>query len=181
MTTSEALSLLADRQAIGDTLYRYASCLDAFDSVGLRGIFTDDASFSSVPALGPNAAKAPADRTPAAALTGADDIVEFIAGMTKSVLWQHHQLTVYEVAIDGHRAKALTYLISHKTFVTSPDEVTVVVARYRDTLRREEGTWLIAEKVMDVGWMEKRTASQSAMIGVYAERSDGALAREEDK
>ena len=38
--------------------------------------------------------------------------------------------------------------------------VTLIVARYRDKLRRVGGTWKITEKIMEPGWMEQRRLPQ---------------------
>ncbi len=42
-----------------------------------------------------------------------------------------------------------------------PDTVIVIVARYRDVLRRGGGTWKIADKRMEIGWIEQRHAPQA--------------------
>ena len=69
---------------------------------------------------------------------------------------------MYHVDIDGDEASALTYHTSHQTDDADPDTVIVIVARYRDVLRRQDGEWKIADKLMEIGWIEQRHASQAA-------------------
>jgi hypothetical protein len=45
--------------------------------------------------------------------------------------------------------------------VDDPDTVIVIVARYKDSLRREAGTWKIVDKYMEIGWLEERHYSQA--------------------
>ena len=139
---------LVDRQQIADTLYRYASSIDYKDYPTLRSLFVDDAvgKYGDAPAI-----------------EGADEIVKWIDEATKDRAWQHHKLTVYHVDIDGDEARALTYHTSHQTTVDDPDTVIVIVARYRDVLRREGGTWKIADKRMEIGWIEQRHAPQAGL------------------
>jgi 3-phenylpropionate/cinnamic acid dioxygenase small subunit len=137
---------LLDRQQITDVLYRYASTIDYKDYAAMRSLFTDDA----VGKYGD-----------ADAIHGADNIIAWIDSATQDRAWQHHKLTVYHVDIDGDDAKTLTYHTSHQTTVSDPDTVIVIVARYKDALRREGGTWKIYDKFMEVGWVEERHHSQA--------------------
>jgi ketosteroid isomerase-like protein len=137
-----AVQELLDRQRIQDTLYRYASTIDDKDFPRLRPLFVDDA----VGRYG--------DGDP---IHGADAIVAWIVDMTRDCTWQHHKLTVYHVDIDGDEARALTYHTSHQTTAADPDTVTVIVARYRDVLRRVGDGWKIADKVFEIGWVEQRS------------------------
>jgi hypothetical protein len=63
---------------------------------------------------------------------------------------------VYHIDIDGDEAHTLTYHTSHQIKTATPDRVTVIVARYRDVLRRESGTWKIANKLMEIGFIDER-------------------------
>ena len=137
---------LADRQQIADVLYRYASTIDYKDYATMRTLFTDDA----VGKYG--------DADP---IHGADNIIAWIDSATQDRAWQHHKLTVYHIDIDGDQAKTLTYHTSHQTTVDDPDTVIVIVARYKDSLRRDNGTWRIFDKYMEVGWVEERHFSQA--------------------
>lgn len=144
-----AVQELLDRQRIQDTLYRYASTIDVKDFPRLRELFVDDAvgQYGDAPPI-----------------HGADAIVAWIDSMTADSTWQHHKLTVYHVDIDGDEATALTYHTSHQTTVADPDVVTVIVARYRDVLRRVGDGWKIAEKVFEIGWAEQRSRPAAAEL-----------------
>jgi 3-phenylpropionate/cinnamic acid dioxygenase small subunit len=138
---------LVDRQQITDVLYRYASTIDYKDYPAMRALFTDDAVGQYGASTEP--------------IHGGDNIIAWIDSMTLDRAWQHHKLTVYHVDIDGDTANTLTYHTSHQTTVDDPDTVIVIVARYKDKLRRENGTWKIYDKFMEVGWTEQRHASQA--------------------
>jgi 3-phenylpropionate/cinnamic acid dioxygenase small subunit len=141
-----AVQDLVDRQQIADTLYRYASSIDYKDYPTLRSLFVDDAvgKYGDAPAI-----------------EGADQIVKWIDEATQDRAWQHHKLTVYHIDLDGDEAKTLTYHTSHQTTTDDPDTVIVIVARYKDVLRREGGMWKIADKLMEIGWIEQRHTSQA--------------------
>jgi ketosteroid isomerase-like protein len=146
--TPAELRQLIDRQQISDVLYRYASSVDRKDFATLRSLFTDDAR---------------GIYTDVADLTGADEIVKWIDGMTVGRSWQHHKLTVYHIDFTGpDDASTLTYHTSHQTDVGDDSSVTLIVARYHDKLRRVGGTWKITEKIMESGWMEQRRRAEPA-------------------
>lgn len=146
MDLERAVQDLVDRQQIADTLYRYASSIDYKDYPVLRSLFVDDAvgKYGDAPAI-----------------EGADQIVKWIDEATQDRAWQHHKLTVYHIDLDGDEARTLTYHTSHQTTTDDPDTVIVIVARYKDVLRRESGTWKIADKLMEIGWVERRHVSQA--------------------
>ena len=57
--------------------------------------------------------------------------------------------------VSDTEATALTYHTSHQTKTATPNRCTKIVARYHDTLRKVDGTWKIADKVMEIGWIEE--------------------------
>lgn len=172
--SAAAVQYLIDRHAIEDTLYKYASTIDMKDYAGLRDVFIDDvvAQYADAPEI-----------------HGADRLVSWIAEMGQVQGFQHHLINVYEVHIDGDEARTYTYHTSHQIDPSAPDTVMVIVGRYRDVLRRvggrddgtvggrDDGTvggrWLIADKRMEVGWIERREHSQA---DVFAEESEHNLA-----
>ena len=143
MTASAAsdTSRRADREAIEETLYRYASTIDAGELEHLRALLTDDA----------RARYGARDW-----LEGADAVVEFIRDKGADIGWQHHLLSIYHVDIDGDVATALTYHTSYQIMRDRPEEAAMIVARYHDRLVRRDGRWLIREKQMEIGWRETR-------------------------
>ena len=134
----------SDREQIEETLYRYASSIDAGDHERLRTLLADDAR-----------AKYGARDW----LEGADAVVAFIRDKGADVGWQHHLLSVYHVDVEGDEAAALTYHTSYQIARDRPDEAAVIVARYHDRLMRVDGRWLIREKRMEIGWRETRAGT----------------------
>jgi ketosteroid isomerase-like protein len=156
------LQKLLDRQDIEETLYRYASAIDQKDYTTLRTTFADDAV---------------AQYAGAPEIHGGDTIVKWIGEMSVDQAFQHHMINVFHVDIDGDEARTFTYHTSHQTRTSRPDAVLLIVGRYRDVLRREDGTWRIVEKRMEVGWMEERQYSQAAAAEREANDNLAAQAR----
>jgi len=140
-TTDAAAKELADRLAITDTLYRYASTIDAFDFVGTRAVLHDDlwAQYGN-----------------ADPVVGGQAVADWIAGFCETCAWQHHLLSVYHVDIDGDHAKALVYHTSYQGFQPDPELAHVLVARYHDELTRTPEGWKISRLVMEILWGERR-------------------------
>ncbi len=143
-----ALRQLLERQAVEDVLLRYASAIDTKDFATLRSVLCDDIHAE----YGPDVAD------------GADELVKWIDAATADFAWQHHLLTVYHVDfVSDTEAKALTYHTSHQIRTATPNRRTKIVARYRDTVRKEaDGTWRIADKNMEIGFIEEREIGQPA-------------------
>jgi hypothetical protein len=135
MDRDAQLQAVVDRLRIGDTLCRYASSIDGKDFVTLRAAFTDDAT----------ARYGGRDW-----MTGADEIVAWIAGYAEQQAWQHHHVTVYHVDLDGDTARSLTYHTCHQAPRDDPQRATVMVGQYRDELRREGDVWRISRREMTV-------------------------------
>jgi len=143
MSTNELVQR-TDREQIEETLYRYASTIDAGDLGRLRSLLTDDAR-ARYGARG--------------WIEGADAVVEFIRDKGAGIGWQHHLLSIYHVEVDGEVASALTYHTSYQIARARPDEAAMIVARYHDRLVRVDGVWLIKEKRMEIGWRETRAGT----------------------
>ena len=140
--SAHELRRLLDRQAIVDLLLRYASTIDAKDYTTLRSLFCDDihARYGDVE------------------VNGGDELLAWIDGMTADSTWQHHLLNVYHVDfVSDTEATTLTYHTSHQTTSSAPNTCTKIVARYYDTVRKVDGVWKIADKYMQIGWVEQST------------------------
>lgn len=152
VSTESTLRALQDRAEITDVLYRYASTIDRFDHAGLRSVLADDlwAQYGN-----------------AEPLSGGDAVAAWIGEATAAVVWQHHLLSVYHVELDGDRASALVYHTSHQAFEDSPDCAKLLVGRYHNELRREDGGWRISRLVLEILWGEEKTdaAGYLALIG----------------
>ena len=109
---------------------------------------------------------------------GADTIVNWIQEMCVVQNFQHHLINVYHVDLDldAGEARSLTYHTSHQIRHDTPDTVHLIVGRYRDVLRRQNGEWKIADKRMEVGWREDRTFAQTDAGG--REKAENLAAQE---
>jgi SnoaL-like domain len=139
--TTDPVTALADRIAITDTIYRYASCIDVKDLDGIRAVLADDlwAQYGN-----------------SEPMTGGDTVVKWIGESIGDCLWQHHFLNVYHVDLDGDRAKVLVYHTSHQVFASDPDTVNVLVARYHNEVVRAGDGWKISRLVFEILWGERR-------------------------
>ena len=134
-----ALRQMLERQAIEEVLLRYASTIDYKDYATLRTLFCDDirGQYGDV------------------VVEGGDALLQWIDDMTVDKSWQHHLLSVYHIdLISDTEAEALTYHTSHQIAHDAPDRCTRIIARYRDKLRKVDGSWKIADKVMEIGWTD---------------------------
>jgi hypothetical protein len=152
VSAESTLRALQDRAEITDVLYRYASTIDRFDHAGLRSVLADDlwAQYGN-----------------AEPVSGGDAVAAWIGEATATVVWQHHLLSVYHVELDGDRASALVYHTSHQVFEDSPDTAKLLVGRYHNELRREDGGWRISRLVLEILWGEEKAdgAGYLALIG----------------
>jgi ketosteroid isomerase-like protein len=141
MTTAPAvdpaLRAIQDRLDITDVLYRYASTIDRFDWDGVRSTLADDlvAQYGN-----------------ADPVQGGDAVARWIAEACDGVAWQHHLLSVYHVDADGDHATALVYHTSHQLFDAEPDAPKILVGRYHNELRRQDGGWRISKLLLEILW-----------------------------
>jgi ketosteroid isomerase-like protein len=138
-STEAAIRAIQDRIEITDVLYRYASTIDKFDHEGLRATLADDIT---------------AQYGNAEAVTGGDEVAAWIGEAIRTVIWQHHLLSVYHVDVDGDRATALVYHTSHQVFEDDPRSAKLLVGRYHNELRREPDGWKISRLVLELLWGE---------------------------
>ena len=152
LSTDAAVRALQDRADVTDVLYRYASAIDAFDS-------RRAARRAGRRPLGAVRQRRPGRRRRRGrALDRRGD---------RTVVWQHHLLSVYHVDVDGDDAKALVYHTSHQVFEDDPDTAKLIVGRYSCELRREPGGWRISRLVLEILWAEDKTdpTGYLALIG----------------
>ena len=138
----ETLREQNDRIAITDVINRYGTTIDAGDYEGLASCFSPDA----VVRYGGGRE-----------FRGGEAVAEFVRGMTTGLVAQQHLLGNHEIALDGDRATATTYL--HATQIEGQEAgggVIVTGGVYRDVLVRTDGGWLIAERQMQGLWRERR-------------------------
>jgi hypothetical protein len=138
----KTLQRLVDRLDIQDLLTTYATAIDIRELDTVRACFADDA-------------RARYGQTEEW-LVGGDTVVAWIDDATKDLEWQHHMISLYGVEIDGDRATALAYLLSHQKEAGTTDEIRMMTSRYHNTLSRVDGRWKIQVLDLEVGWYEER-------------------------
>src|SRR3954471_201504 len=134
-TGTPGLQALQDRLDVTDVLHKYSIAIDSFDYAALRSVLAADIH---------------AQYGNGEAVTDADALVAWIESATTDAIWQHHQLTVYEVNVDGDQARTLSYLTSYQVFKAQPDAAVLLVARYHDELRRTPAGWKISRRTMEI-------------------------------
>lgn len=142
---------LAERLAVSDVIYRYASTIDRRDLAGLRATLHDDIE---------------AKYGNGDWIRGGDALLAWIDSATETTVWQHHLLNVYQVDVVGDRADALVYHTSHQVFAHDPETVCVLVARYHNRLARTAGGWQISRLVFELLWGEQRKDATGYLASV---------------
>lgn len=136
--------LLEDEAAIRRLAALYARAVDRNEPELMASLFAADAEIEG----------------PGFVMRGRGElgaIPGMLKGMYNRTLHQVHQQTV---SIDGDHAEAETYCTAnHVTDKgNGAGENLAWAMRYRDTLRREEGRWVFARRVVVIDWTETRPA-----------------------
>ena len=139
--TPDAFHALAERIAVTDVIYRYASTIDRRDLAGLRETLHDDIE---------------AKYGNGDWIRGGDALLAWIDSATEGTVWQHHLLSVYHVEVVGDQANALVYHTSHQVFAHDPETVCVLVARYHNQLTRTSHGWRISRLLFELLWGDQR-------------------------
>jgi hypothetical protein len=142
----------ADRLAVRELIEAYAHCADRRDAKGQMALFTTDTHFVVY-----MNAKDPEARARTALARGAR------SGLCRPepVCCHMHfvgQSTIF--TLHGDRATGEAYCIAHHLTVDG-DKRRLMVAylRYLDTFAKVDGTWLFAERLLYVDWLEERALS----------------------
>ena len=132
-----------DKADIIQVLVRYATSLDAKDWDRLKTCFTDDVRVSYPPDV---------------ELTGPDPTAAFCERALTRYRVTQHLLGSHEIAVDGDKARASTYLTA--THV-SDGEVFVLGGTYRDELVRGPDGWRISRRALSSDWTERRATLEA--------------------
>jgi hypothetical protein len=139
----------ADRLAIRELIEAYARCADRRDAKGQMALFTTDTHF----VVYMNAK----DPKPSQELHSREALAPVFADLNQYDATTHlvGQGTIF--TLNGDRATGETYCIAHHLTVDG-DKRRLMVAylRYLDTFARIDGTWLFAERLLYVDWLEGR-------------------------
>lgn len=134
-TTDERarLARVVDDLEIRRLVTDYASLVDARAWDALRGILDDQvvADYHN-------------GRT---VVTGAQAMVDYIRTNTAHLAWQHHMVSPYGIDVDGDRATAQAYLVSHQMLDGDRSHVLMMAATYDLELVRDQHRWLLSRMV----------------------------------
>jgi hypothetical protein len=142
----------ADRLAIRELVEAYAHCADRRDAKGQMSIFTEGAHF----VVYMNAK----DQTPSIELHSREALAPVFADLNKYDATTHFvgQSTIFTLTAD--RATGEAYCLAHHVTVDGEKRHLMVASlRYLDTLVKMDGTWLFAERLLYVDWVEERALS----------------------
>jgi hypothetical protein len=142
----------ADRLAIRELVEAYAHCADRRDARGQMSLFTTDTHF----VVYMNAK----DPTPTQELHSREALAPVFADLNKYDATTHFvgQSTIYRLT--DNRAIGETYCMAHHVTVDKGTRRLMVASlRYHDTLAKLDGSWLFAERLLYVDWLEERALS----------------------
>jgi hypothetical protein len=142
----------ADRLAIRELVEAYAYCADRRDAKGQMALFMADAHFVVY-----MDAK---DPRPSQELHSREALAPVFANLNQYAATMHFvgQSTIF--ALDADRATGEAYCVAHHlTIGGEKRRLMIAYLRYLDTFAKADGTWLFAERLLYVDWLEERALS----------------------
>jgi SnoaL-like domain len=142
----------ADRLAIRELVEAYAHCADHRDAKGQMALFTSDTHF----VVYMNAK----DPKPSQELRSSEALAPVFADLNKYAATMHFlgQSTILTLTSD--RGTGETYCMPHHLTVDGEKRGLMIAAlRYYDTFVKVDDTWLFAERLLYVDWIEGRVLS----------------------
>ena len=142
----------ADRLAIRELVEAYAHCADRRDAKGQMSLFTPDTHF----VVYMNAK----DPKPSQELHSRQDLAPVFADLNQYAATMHFvgQSTILTLTSDRATGEAYT-LAHHLTVKGTTRSLMIAALRYTDTFVKTDGTWLFAERLLYVDWLEQRALS----------------------
>ena len=142
----------ADRLAVRELIEVYAHCADRRDAKGQMALFTADTHFVVY-----MDAK---DPKPSQELHSREALAPVFDNLNQYAATMHFigQSTIF--SLSGDRATGEAYCIAHHLTVDGEQRrMMVAYLRYLDTFVKIDGTWLFAERLLYVDWLEERSLS----------------------
>ena len=142
----------ADRLAIRELIEAYAHCADRRDAKGQMSLFTENTHF----VVFMNAK----DPKPSQELHSREALAPVFADLNKYDATTHFvgQSTIFTLTAD--RANGEAYCLAHHVKVAGGKRRLMVASlRYLDTFVKVDGTWLFAERLLYVDWLDERALS----------------------
>jgi ketosteroid isomerase-like protein len=146
------LAEAADRLAIRELVEAYAHCADRRDANGQMSLFTPDTHF----VVYMNAK----DPTPSQELHSREALAPVFADLNKYAATMHFvgQSTILTLTAD--RGTGETYCLAHHLTIEGEERQLMIAAlRYYDMFVKVDGSWLFAERLLYVDWIEERALS----------------------
>lgn len=142
----------ADRLAIRELVEAYAHCADRRDAKGQMALFTADTHF----VVFMNAR----DSKPSQELHSREELAPVFADLNQYEATTHFvgQSTISTLTGEGGTGEAYC-LAHHVTVDGSKRRLMVASLRYLDTFVKSDGSWLFAERLLYVDWVDERTLS----------------------
>jgi hypothetical protein len=143
---------VADRLAIRELIEAYAHYADRRDATGQMSLFTPDTHF----VVYMNAK----DPKPSQELHSREALAPVFADLNKYAATMHFvgQSTILSLTSDRGTGEAYC-LAHHLTVDGDKRKLTVAALRYYDTFIKLDGSWLFAERLLCVDWIEERPLS----------------------
>ena len=143
---------VADRLAIRELIEAYARCADRRDATGQMSLFTADTHFVVY-----MDAK---DTKPSQELHSREALAPVFADLNKYAATMHFvgQSTILSLTSDRGTGEACC-LAHHLTVDGDKRKLMVAALRYYDTFVKLDGSWLFAERLLYVDWIEQRPLS----------------------
>src|ERR1700743_850813 len=148
MTTEQRLLQLEDRIAIRQLIDAYTYCADTRDIQGHMALFTLDTNFEVY--------MDEKNPTPTQVITGRENLYPVFNDLHQYFSTMHFngQSTV---RLDGDRATGMTYCRAYHLSVKNETQTLMIAGiRYYDTMVKQDGAWLFAERKLKVCWVENR-------------------------
>ena len=142
----------ADRLAIRELIEAYAHCADRRDAKGQMALFTRDTHF----VVYMNAK----DPKPSQDLHSREALAPVFADLNKYAATMHFlgQSTILNLTDDRGTGEA--YCLAHHLTVDGDKRLLMIAAlRYYDTFVKLDGSWLFAQRLLYVDWLEERALS----------------------
>ena len=142
----------ADRLAIRELVEAYAHCADRRDANGQMSLFTPDTHF----VVYMNAK----DPTPSQELHSREALAPVFADLNKYAATMHFvgQSTILTLTADRGTGEAYC-LAHHLTIEGEKRQLMIAALRYYDMFVKVDGSWLFAERLLYVDWIEERALS----------------------
>ncbi|MDB4890496.1 MAG: hypothetical protein JWL61_2351 [Gemmatimonadetes bacterium] len=139
----------ADRLAIRELVEAYAHCADRRDANGQMALFTPDTHF----VVFMNAK----DPVPTQELHSREALAPVFADLNQYEATMHFVGQSTILSLTGDRATGEAYTLAHHlTSDAGKRRMMIAALRYNDSFVKSDGSWLFAERLLCVDWIEER-------------------------